>query len=331
MSSPAITVFMAVYNGSLFLREAIESVLNQTFTDFEFLIINDGSTDNSEAIITSYKDDRIRLLRNEENRGLVYTRNRGVEEAKGEYLAILDCDDVAYPTRLQATYNMFCSNKAIALCCGRALYLDHNIGSLKESPRVRRASFGLIFGNFLINSATAIKLSAVRSVGGYRANAPAEDYDLALRIAENYPIALTDDLFVKYRVHNNNTSLSNLVKLRRAERGVLKDFYERIGIQVAEKSLDIHHSLISGDQGGFSLIEYHAFLYMLLTSPALITRYDPKTVRKVLLEEWQKVVCEKGGRNSFLLFIRSPLFSFQLVTFKQLRKAFKKSLKSIFS
>ena len=84
MISPDITVFMAVYNGERYLQEAIDSILHQTFENFEFLIINDGSTDNSENIILQNKDPRIRLINNQKNQGLVITRNIGLQEAKGK-------------------------------------------------------------------------------------------------------------------------------------------------------------------------------------------------------------------------------------------------------
>lgn len=91
---------MPVYNGERFLREAIESVLQQTFADFELLIVNDGSTDRSLDIIQTYNDSRIRLIDNGANLGLIAARNTGLKNARGEYIALLDCDDIAYPDRL---------------------------------------------------------------------------------------------------------------------------------------------------------------------------------------------------------------------------------------
>lgn len=100
--TPEVSVILPVYNAEAFLKEAIESVLAQTYTDFELLIINDGSTDCSEAIIASFRDERVRYLKNEGNKGLIYTLNRGIDEALGRYLARMDADDVCCPERLQA-------------------------------------------------------------------------------------------------------------------------------------------------------------------------------------------------------------------------------------
>ena len=96
-NNPKVTVFMPVYNGEKYLREAIDSILNQTFTDFEFLIINDGSTDSSVEIINSYDDSRIRLIHNEKNLKLVATLNKGLDLARGKYIARMDCDDISLP------------------------------------------------------------------------------------------------------------------------------------------------------------------------------------------------------------------------------------------
>src|SRR4030067_2802339 len=98
--SPKVTVLMSVYNGEKYLEKAINSILNQTFTDFEFLIVNDGSTDGSVKIIESYNDHRIRLVHNEANIGLINSLNKGLDLAQGEYVARMDCDDISLTERL---------------------------------------------------------------------------------------------------------------------------------------------------------------------------------------------------------------------------------------
>lgn len=102
---PAISVLMPVYNGERFLKEAIESILLQTFTDFEFIIINDGSFDNTENIIQSYKDQRIVYIKNETNLKLIKALNRGVMIARGKYLARMDADDISAPNRLKLQFD----------------------------------------------------------------------------------------------------------------------------------------------------------------------------------------------------------------------------------
>ena len=105
MVQPSITVLMPVYNAERFLSEAIDSILHQTLTNFEFLIIDDGSTDNSLKIINSYRDQRIILVRNGTNLGITASLNKGIELAKGHLIARMDADDISYPDRLQKQYD----------------------------------------------------------------------------------------------------------------------------------------------------------------------------------------------------------------------------------
>ena len=110
-----ITVFIALYNAQKYIEQTINSVLNQTFTNFEILIINDASTDDSIKIVEKFKDNRIRLLHNKTNKGICLTRQRGIEEAKGKYIAIIDSDDLAMPSRLEKQFLFLEKNPEIAL------------------------------------------------------------------------------------------------------------------------------------------------------------------------------------------------------------------------
>ncbi|MCS3158304.1 glycosyltransferase [Phocaeicola dorei] len=121
-SSPIVTVLMPVYNAEKYLAEAINSILNQTFTNYELLIINDGSTDKSEEIILKYSDKRIRYIKNDKNIRLVATLNKGIELAKGKYIARMDADDISVPTRLEKQITLLENNEDIGVC-GSFLYV----------------------------------------------------------------------------------------------------------------------------------------------------------------------------------------------------------------
>ena len=103
---PIVTVFMAAYNAAQFIEKSIQSILNQTFNDFELLIVDDGSTDNTLEIIRSFTDDRITIIENKINRGLIYTRNLAIQYARGTYLAIQDSDDISLPNRLERQFEI---------------------------------------------------------------------------------------------------------------------------------------------------------------------------------------------------------------------------------
>ncbi len=113
--NPKVTVLMPVYNAEKYLKTAIESILKQTFSDFELLIINDGSTDGSEEIIRSFNDKRIRLFNNEQNLGIIKTLNKGLNLAKGEYIIRMDADDISLPDRLELQVKYMEENPGIGI------------------------------------------------------------------------------------------------------------------------------------------------------------------------------------------------------------------------
>ena len=103
---PKVSVLMPAYNSGKYIQQSIQSILDQTFQDFELIIVNDGSTDNTHDIITSFSDDRIRYYQNDGNKGLIYTRNKQINLASTEYIALLDSDDLANKLRLEIEYGL---------------------------------------------------------------------------------------------------------------------------------------------------------------------------------------------------------------------------------
>jgi len=115
-SQPLVSVGMPLYNGEKYLKEAIDSILNQTYSNIDLVVVNDGSADNSVALVEAYDDPRIRLFHNDQNRGVSYTRNRIIEFAKGDYLAWMDCDDISLPQKIERQVELMESNKNIGVC-----------------------------------------------------------------------------------------------------------------------------------------------------------------------------------------------------------------------
>ena len=101
MSAPIISVVMSAYNGEKWLNEAVDSILNQTFKDFEFIIINDGSNDRTYEILNSYNDKRLRIINHKSNRGLITRLNEGLDQSNGKYIARMDADDISLPERFK--------------------------------------------------------------------------------------------------------------------------------------------------------------------------------------------------------------------------------------
>jgi glycosyltransferase involved in cell wall biosynthesis len=213
MSSPALSVLLPVYNGERFLAAAIESILGQTFGDFEFIIINDGSHDGTGAIIDGYaaRDGRIRAF-HQENRGLVATLNRGIELAVAPFIARMDADDVALPRRFEFQLARFEGRPDLAVVGGfvnivgaegRLLW-----GGDYPTGGETLTRFLTSVGSPLVHPTVIIRRDIVAQLGGYRSQYKhAEDYDLWLRIHDaGYTIENVSVPVLDYRHHSENVS-----------------------------------------------------------------------------------------------------------------------------
>lgn len=206
MNKPVVSVVLVACNVERFLAESIESILNQTFSEFEFIIVDFGSTDGSKAIASTYaaKDSRIRL-HEIAHCSLVDARNAACFLAQGRYIAIMDADDVSVPDRLMREVAFMEEHPEIGLlggatewidAAGRSLHIDYPPTENHEikSDLVTRCPFW--------QSSVVIRRDAFVLMGGYRAVfAQAEDYDLWLRISENYECANLKDVVLRYRIH----------------------------------------------------------------------------------------------------------------------------------
>ena len=212
MNKPIVSVVMVVCNVDRFLAESIESILGQTFRQFEFIIVDFGSTDNSEAIASSYaaKDLRIKLHKIP-HCTLGEARNAGCFLAQGRYIAIMDADDVSAPDRLMSEIAFMEQHLQVGLLGGAVEWIDAAGRSLQvhyHPTEDRELRCELATHSPFWQPTVLIRRDAFASVGGYRAIfAPAEDYDLWLRIAEHFQIANLKQVVLKYRIHAFQVSL----------------------------------------------------------------------------------------------------------------------------
>lgn len=216
---PKVTVLMSCYNAVRWLDEAIDSILNQTFKDFEFVIIDDGSTDETLKIINSYarNDDRIVVI-SKPNTGLTDSLNVGLQRARGEWIARLDADDVAFPTRLERQIEFLNNNKEIALLGSGCTLIDDKGLVVKDFkyPSTHRKIVKKIeaMGAPFPHSSVIFKKEIVQYIGGYRRRFNgAEDGDLWLRIAENHTIACLYLPQIKLRKHSESITANPNIKI----------------------------------------------------------------------------------------------------------------------
>lgn len=207
-----ISVIMPVYNEEKYLREAIDSILHQTFRCFEFIIIDDASTDSSLAIIQSYVDERIVLICNEQNMGNYPSRNKGLEIAVGKYICVMDADDVAYPQRLELQYQYL---EACPHLWALGTILDFSIQGMKWTlPSSHELlMIGLLQGNVFLHPSLMIRTDVMRKYGGYDERyVYSSDYDLMSRLSLAGKVENLPKVLMMYRWHESQIS-----KLRREE------------------------------------------------------------------------------------------------------------------
>ena len=236
---PKISVVMPVYNGEKYLKEAIDSILNQTFTDFEFIIIDDGSTDKTEQIIKSYDDKRILYIKNEKNLGVAESLNKGLDMAQGEYIARMDADDISMPKRFEKQIDFMDVHCEYGVCgTGVIIFQDDEYicqRMFSESHKALRVD--LIFGNALAHPTVMIRKSISESVLlRYDEDfEKAEDYELWTRISNNIQIHSIKEPLLKYRIHENQVSTSSNTQQRNAAMNVRYNVMKRILGNSADK------------------------------------------------------------------------------------------------
>lgn len=205
-----ITVLMPVYNAASFLKEAIESILNQSFTDFEFLIIDDGSKDQSVEIVKSFYDSRIRFIQNDQNLGISATLNKGIVLASSPLIARMDADDVSHSERLKRQYEYMASNEDCAMVSSLVRVIDED-GKLirQDSFKSEFFYYNLTFICWIYHPTVMYRKKQVQDVGMYTV-AYSEDFELFWRLSRKYKFYNLPEVLLDYRV--TSQSLHQVLK-----------------------------------------------------------------------------------------------------------------------
>jgi glycosyltransferase involved in cell wall biosynthesis len=209
---PRVTVVMAVYNAAQFLEEAVASVLSQSWRDFELIVVDDASTDGSAAVLDRFDDPRIRVIRHSSNQGASSSRNDALAAAQGEYIAIMDADDVCAPNRLARQVEYLNTHAAVGLV-GCAVYDNIDVaGSVLYTSRLpedNKAIQQAIMARWcFLHSSIMFRRSLCEAAGGYRsAFEPAEDHDFVLRLLERTQAHNLGEPLVTYRLNHNGLTV----------------------------------------------------------------------------------------------------------------------------
>lgn len=296
---PEVSVILPAYNASLTIRDTIKSILNQSFKDFELIIINDGSTDGTAEVLKNFTDDRIRLF-NFKNRGLPESRNRGIKKAKGKYISFIDADDMWVQQKLEFQYNALLSNPDCDVAYSWTLFIDES-GTILHPLRTTKYN-GYVFehlicSNFIGSGSNILATrGAIKKTGYFNTEyKSSEDWDYYLRLSKSFKFVYVPKFQILYRQSTN--SMTNNIELIESEAiRVINDTYSNL------KDLDLKK-----EPRSISNVKlYSAYLYL--------TR-QPKYIwkKKVILKCYQSVIL--NTRNVFNISFVYTILALLIVLF----------------
>jgi glycosyltransferase involved in cell wall biosynthesis len=299
MNRPLVTVLMPVFNGEKYLNDAIQSIIDQTYNNFEFLILDDGSTDNSVKIVKSHNDHRICHITSTFNRGIEKTLNEGLELAKGKYIARMDCDDISLPCRLHNQVTFMEQNPEVGV-------LSAAMQTIKNGRRanIRRwpttddeIKIHLLFQNPLSHPVIMLRKETLNGFYYPEDCKYAEDYRLWTMLSNQTKFANLPEVLLQYRIHVNQITkkLSSLTKsgARKARQAYISSFIH----DISPEELLIHHQLSERDRN-INLNNARQWLekLALINDQKNFFRHD--SFLSVLANTWWK--CCKNNRTTGL-------------------------------
>lgn len=314
VNTPLVTVLMPVYNADLYLKEAVESILAQSYSHFELLIINDGSVDGSVNIIKSFTDERVHLVENETNLGLIATLNKGFDLAKGKYIARMDADDVALPNRLKEQVVYLEKNEEVGVYgCG---YVD-----LKHEQEGKQTVFlsdhdalkSVLFFNSCMGHPTVMFRTELLRANELKYNPEfkhAEDYEFWVRTIELTKFSNSPKVLLQYRIHDKQVSTTEAAAQKVVAAHIRLFMIEKLGIKPTETEMYIHNSIGNKETlKGFENVQ-RAELWLMKLIQANDQKHHVKTDKfKAYLSLIFQDICANAsvGLRAYRFYKRSAL------------------------
>lgn len=239
---PLISVVLPAFNAQEYIEEAINSILNQTIEDFEILVIDDGSTDDTHKIVEKMagEDYRIKLLTNEKNMGLIYTLNRGLEEATGEYIARMDADDISLPERFERQIEYLKDNPDVWLCSVIVEFFGakSEVKNYYYSPEETKAE--LLYHNGVSHPGYMMRRELIKNEGHryHPEYLHAEDYEFVVNVARTHEVGIVPKRLLLYRIHENQVSGVNSDITAATAKRVRKEQLQNMGADLTAEEIE---------------------------------------------------------------------------------------------
>jgi glycosyltransferase involved in cell wall biosynthesis len=311
--SPYVTVLMPVYNTEMYLKEAIDSILNQTFRDFEFIVINDGSTDSTSDIIESYSDPRIIYLQNEKNLGVATSLNKGLSIAKGTYIARMDGDDVSRCDRLEKQVAFMDANPEIGVC-GTWLETIGDRNEVWSPPRNHdQIIVGMLFYVNTYHPTVIIRKDTIYKLQEFYDEdfQYAEDMEYWARLAiHGVKFANIDEVLLKYRLHETNAYKIHYEIQKKNNDAVRFTYLRLLEIELSEEEMLTYNILLNGNSSDRESIRKVSQLIIKIQEANKKTKFFSKSALSRELAQWWFRLCKNSSFNDlsvWILYFKNPI------------------------
>lgn len=287
------TFLMTAYNSQKTIAEAVHSVLNQSYKEFELIIVNDASTDDTSQIISSIHDSRIQLITNQSNLYITEAANIGLENVKTAYLLRIDSDDICMPNRLKLQLDFMEKNPQIGVCGSFVKFTgDKNDNWMMPCSNNEIKAY-MLYNNCFANSSVIIRMDVLRQNNlKYSSNylyPPMEDYDLWFRMMPFTQFANLPVVLVKKRWHNNSMSVKHAAKSDQNNCKFFNDHLPAFGIDLNAREIEIHSFLSSNFKVGkpdASPIEYANYFKKMIAQAELNPLFDQESIKSICVKKW---------------------------------------------
>ncbi len=315
LTSPLISVVMPVYNASRYLTKAIDSILNQTYANFEFIILDDCSTDDSVAIVKKYRDERIKLVQQSVNKGVTQNLNEGLHLSKGKYIARMDADDISLPTRFAQQVEFMESNPKVGVCGCWIKYLQSEPTSTLKYPTNHSQVLSHVFFNkaLVCHPSVMIRKSILEQ---YQLRYPTEckygqDYALWISLLNHCEFANIPQVLFMYRIHSSQVSSQyhdtqlywqNIYQAR---------FIKRVYPSVTDQDIRFHQEMLATLQHSQvnNIFSIHRWIMKFWNSPDAPVFFHSPYFKKILGRFWLRCchLSTQQGIAVFFLFFKYPI------------------------
>jgi len=336
VSTPFVSVILPVFNGQKYLKDAIHSILQQSFRDLELIVVDDGSTDDSAAIAEAFNDKRVKVLRNGTNRGVAYTLNRAMDESQGKYIARMDSDDVALKNRLKLQLGYLEKHPEISLLGGSILCFGESNQRVNYWQNHQAIHAHCLFSTPFAHPVVCWRKCDFESNGlRYQESPPtAEDYELWERACRKIRCANLSAPLIRYRIDPQIKISSYLTQQIEGAKSVRNRLLDLSGIDLRETHQELLHKMGEGSiEPSRASLKEASFVYReIIRKNQSRSYFDEEALLRVISKHWYRLICGMIGlveMQDILGFIRESndfgvLWKYRMAAYLNARKSVKR-------